>query len=791
MANDARLKIIIDALNQGKSELGGVAQDILKAGNSATEASAAHNKLGLAQFNQQQAAMKLAEAEHALQSAEGKGDGVLEALTGEVLRAKVALDQETESVKKAEAATTDLSKNLSNVEGATKNGASGFNVLKGSLTEIQSGIGLAKEAWATYQIVQDATLGETVRFAGEVRELSRTIGASAEQASMLIQAADDVGISAQSVQGSLEAAIKKGVSPTIEGIGKLADEYNLIQDPIAKTDFLFNKFGRSGADLAPLMKLGARGIREAGEAARETGQVLSQEAVDAARKYEVATDDLSDSVEGLKIKLGTALLPAVTATIDRQSDSITTLRLLQQGYATGRLSAGDYTTALVEMYKTGMTGAVTGANLASTIENLKEKMTVATVATGDYADKWERASSTMAQSILSEAQATAQMNDAADLYAEKHQMMADSTATSRQAIQDTITAYSMLSISMAGPVSKENDAYSSKQTELAAKAAKLKAELDKLEGSQGAVAKSEAKNVMSANDLALAHAKVTQATEDLNTATRKISTTKGQASETDAEFAVRVAQLRSEIEGQTDKLGKANQSVTSYVDNSKKIAEVKKAYDEANVAIEQNAQAHDDAAKRIMFDLLQQRAAVGGLTSDEMKALNDVALKWGLVDQSTHDAVVGIDTALAGLATGTSVDAFISQIDGIAAAANNANTAFQALMLQQAGLHGGPGTTAPSSTPAASPAYALSSAPIHQAGGGDWMVNRPTVFVAGDDGPERATFTPLRGGNNTHYQYNTTNRAGDTYIIDDRHTGALLLEMQRRERRAAVEQSMG
>ena len=36
--------------------------------------------------------------------------------------------------------------------------------------------------------------------------------------------------------------------------------------------------------------------------------------------------------------------------------------------------------------------------------------------------------------------------------------------------------------------------------------------------------------------------------------------------------------------------------------------------------------------------------------------------------------------------------------------------------------------------------------PIEQAEGGDWYVTRPTLFLAGEAGPERATFTPLRGG---------------------------------------------
>lgn len=43
-----------------------------------------------------------------------------------------------------------------------------------------------------------------------------------------------------------------------------------------------------------------------------------------------------------------------------------------------------------------------------------------------------------------------------------------------------------------------------------------------------------------------------------------------------------------------------------------------------------------------------------------------------------------------------------------------------------------------------------------QATGGDYMVNRPTLFLAGEAGPERATFTPLSGGGGSSF--------GDMYI---------------------------
>lgn len=101
------------------------------------------------------------------------------------------------------------------------------------------------------------------------------------------------------------------------------------------------------------------------------------------------------------------------------------------------------------------------------------------------------------------------------------------------------------------------------------------------------------------------------------------------------------------------------QSQIAELNNLKdKLGELERAYDD-------NADAHEEATKRIVFDLLTQRAAMDGLTSDELKLLNDIAYSWGLVDQKTHDAVESIDAALQDLAFGESFEAVKSQIEGI------------------------------------------------------------------------------------------------------------------------------
>ncbi len=156
------------------------------------------------------------------------------------------------------------------------------------------------------------TAGETVKYAAEVRDMGRAIGASAEDTSKLIQAADDVGISVGTLEGALKAAIARGVKPTIENLGKLADEYNNIQSPIARSEFLMKNFGKSGLEMGKLLEQGAEGIKAAGEEAEALGLVLTETDVKAAREFEIAMDNLGDVVQGLQFSVGNALIPTLT-----------------------------------------------------------------------------------------------------------------------------------------------------------------------------------------------------------------------------------------------------------------------------------------------------------------------------------------------------------------------------------------------------------------------------------------------------------------------------------------------
>lgn len=178
-----------------------------------------------------------------------------------------------------------------------------------SFHELDSAISLGEKALNLIGKAYDATIAKTLDYADQVRDLNRTIGTNSEESSKLIQAAGDVGISAESLQNAMQAAIRKGVRPTIDGLGQLADQYNKLPDQISKTKFLMDSFGRSGSDLGALMEKGRAGLKAAGDEAERYGQVLSDKDVKAARDLEIAQDNLDDIVQGFITRISTGLIP--------------------------------------------------------------------------------------------------------------------------------------------------------------------------------------------------------------------------------------------------------------------------------------------------------------------------------------------------------------------------------------------------------------------------------------------------------------------------------------------------
>jgi len=301
-------------------------------------------------------------------------------LEDDIKPVNTALDKLENEAKDAATSLDKMEDKLGDAGNTAKTSGDKFDSLMTAFTGINQGIQLAQQAYQSLSGVYDKVITQTVDYAEQVRELSRAIGATPTEASKLIQAADDVKVSFEDLNTGMNIAIRNGLEPTVEGMGRLADEYMAIEDPIARTKFLLDNFGRSGANLAPLMELGADGIKELGDAAEETGLVLDQKAIDATREYEIAVDGLTDSWNGFVTVVGLKVIPTINDLLNQVADSsaIAGMREEVMNLADALLAAGvigdtEYNAIMMESYNRNKSTAESIEYLSGTLESLKVK----------------------------------------------------------------------------------------------------------------------------------------------------------------------------------------------------------------------------------------------------------------------------------------------------------------------------------------------------------------------------------------------------------------------------------
>ena len=214
------------------------------------------------------------------------------------------------------AKTADLQRALTDSKSKLMQFKNGLNDVTKSLTGMNlsmfastAGIGI---------LVNEYSKGikELQLYAQQVRTLTRDIGATPIEASKLIQVADDVEVSFESLKTAMIMANKQGIDVTIEGMSKLADKYVSIQDPLKRTKFLTDTFGRSGEQLGALMALGSEGIKLAGDEAERYGRILDEDAIAKSEEFRVATDNLGDSLAKMKDTIVLDVLPSLTKLLE-------------------------------------------------------------------------------------------------------------------------------------------------------------------------------------------------------------------------------------------------------------------------------------------------------------------------------------------------------------------------------------------------------------------------------------------------------------------------------------------
>jgi len=172
---------------------------------------------------------------------------------------------------------------------------------------------------------------------GALTDMSQVTGLGVETLSEMSYAATRLGSDIDSLGGALNKQTKflgdlssgsksahetlgrlgltmadlEGRSPD-ETFGIFADAIAGVDDQTTKANFAMDLFGKSGADLLPMLNQGSAGMAAMRQEARDLGLVMSEDAVRSGDEFSDAMDRLWAQTSALTMGVGAALAPALT-----------------------------------------------------------------------------------------------------------------------------------------------------------------------------------------------------------------------------------------------------------------------------------------------------------------------------------------------------------------------------------------------------------------------------------------------------------------------------------------------
>lgn len=188
------------------------------------------------------------------------------------------------------------------------------------------GAGLSVAAFASW-------IKQSIDAADEMSKLAQKTGIAVKDLAGLQLAYRQSGLEAGALQqsmGKLSVAVVNGsdalkamgvqtrntdgtLKSTRQILGEVADRFAGYQDGIGKTALAIELFGKSGAELIPLLNGGSAALAEFDEVARKLGLTLDEETARNAEKFNDTLDLVGQGMSGISRQVAGNLLPTLTA----------------------------------------------------------------------------------------------------------------------------------------------------------------------------------------------------------------------------------------------------------------------------------------------------------------------------------------------------------------------------------------------------------------------------------------------------------------------------------------------
>jgi hypothetical protein len=318
------------------------------------------------------------------------------------IRIPIITDLQDKGINDAKKAFGDFKTAVGNAEG-------GLGKFKAGSSAIFDAV--AANA-ATFALAAGAAVGKFVfdgikafnDLAISAGKFADATGLAVEDASRYIEAASDIGIPIDAVEGAIGRLnktigadpdkvrnlgvdlvyLKDGSLDVNETFLNTIDRLKKIKDPAEKAKVAAQLLGKGWQDMAELIEMGADDLSASLKDVSEQ-KVISESELQMARDYRAAMDNLGDSTEDLKVKSGQRLIPMITFLANGATaafefdDKVTELFKDIVGNGTqaeeqlsdlagvvdeGRINAGDFKTA-IQNAKTPLDNLTTSASNAT------------------------------------------------------------------------------------------------------------------------------------------------------------------------------------------------------------------------------------------------------------------------------------------------------------------------------------------------------------------------------------------------------------------------------------------
>lgn len=257
----------------------------------------------------------------------------------------VKIDGDTKGLEKAVGKADDTLDKLGGVAGKTGGKLDGLGGKVGGLAKDNLGplgdaaemAGVGLDGVGTSGLVAGAAVAGMATFVAggvqklgemtaEVRKFKDASGATWEESSRLVAVFDDMGVSAETGAGAMARLAKNvdagkfedfgvqvvrakdGTIDMVATLGAAADAMNSTADPAKRAAMGTALFGKSWAELMPVLQQGSGGIRQAMDGVADY-QIVTEESAAKQREMSLAVDDLQDAIGGLQMSLASDLIP--------------------------------------------------------------------------------------------------------------------------------------------------------------------------------------------------------------------------------------------------------------------------------------------------------------------------------------------------------------------------------------------------------------------------------------------------------------------------------------------------